>query len=203
MGRWDDQFPIDVFQTGSGTSTNMNMNEVIANLASERLGRPVHPERRGERVAVVQRRVPLGHPPGGRSRGHGRAAPRARAPGGHTARAGRSERRGGQGRPHPSDGRHPGHARAGARWLRRPGRRSSRPSAGRDAPRRCSCPSAARRWARDSTLPVGFAAAVVAKLGERHGPAADRGAATTSPPRVRATSSWGCRATSACWPWRC
>ena len=42
-GRWDDQFPIDVFQTGSGTSTNMNANEVIASLASEALGRPVHP----------------------------------------------------------------------------------------------------------------------------------------------------------------
>ena len=42
-GQWDEHFPIDVFQTGSGTSTNMNMNEVIANLASERLGRPVHP----------------------------------------------------------------------------------------------------------------------------------------------------------------
>jgi fumarate hydratase, class II len=42
-GRWDDQFPIDVFQTGSGTSTNMNMNEVLASLATERLGRPVHP----------------------------------------------------------------------------------------------------------------------------------------------------------------
>src|SRR5690606_4383341 len=42
-GRWDAEFPVDVFQTGSGTSTNMNANEVIANLASERLGRPVHP----------------------------------------------------------------------------------------------------------------------------------------------------------------
>lgn len=42
-GRHDDQFPIDVFQTGSGTSSNMNMNEVLASLASERLGRPVHP----------------------------------------------------------------------------------------------------------------------------------------------------------------
>ncbi|HET9690087.1 MAG TPA: class II fumarate hydratase [Acidimicrobiales bacterium] len=42
-GRWDGEFPIDVFQTGSGTSTNMNMNEVLATLASERLGRPVHP----------------------------------------------------------------------------------------------------------------------------------------------------------------
>jgi fumarate hydratase, class II len=42
-GEWDDEFPIDVFQTGSGTSTNMNMNEVLATLASERLGAKVHP----------------------------------------------------------------------------------------------------------------------------------------------------------------
>ena len=42
-GRWDDQFPVDVFQTGSGTSSNMNANEVVATLAQERLGRPVHP----------------------------------------------------------------------------------------------------------------------------------------------------------------
>jgi fumarate hydratase class II len=42
-GAYDDHFPIDVFQTGSGTSSNMNMNEVVAGLASERLGRPVHP----------------------------------------------------------------------------------------------------------------------------------------------------------------
>ena len=43
-GRWDDQFRIDVFQTGSGTSSNMNVNEVVAALASRRLsGRTVHP----------------------------------------------------------------------------------------------------------------------------------------------------------------
>ena len=42
-GPYDDQFPIDVFQTGSGTSSNMNANEVIATLASRALGRPVHP----------------------------------------------------------------------------------------------------------------------------------------------------------------
>ena len=42
-GALDDQFPIDVYQTGSGTSSNMNMNEVLANLASESLGRRVHP----------------------------------------------------------------------------------------------------------------------------------------------------------------
>ncbi|MCF6522002.1 aspartate ammonia-lyase [Streptomyces sp. JJ36] len=42
-GRWDAHFPVDVFQTGSGTSSNMNMNEVVATLATERLGAPVHP----------------------------------------------------------------------------------------------------------------------------------------------------------------
>ena len=37
-GQWDDQFPLDIFQTGSGTSTNMNANEVIAHRATEILG---------------------------------------------------------------------------------------------------------------------------------------------------------------------
>jgi fumarate hydratase class II len=40
-GQWLDQFPLDVFQTGSGTSTNMNMNEVIANRASQLAGKPI------------------------------------------------------------------------------------------------------------------------------------------------------------------
>lgn len=48
-GKLDDQFPIDVFQTGSGTSSNMNANEVVGNRASELMGgqigarEPVHP----------------------------------------------------------------------------------------------------------------------------------------------------------------
>lgn len=42
-GKHDAQFPIDVFQTGSGTSSNMNANEVIARLASVRFGGEVHP----------------------------------------------------------------------------------------------------------------------------------------------------------------
>ena len=48
-GQWDEQFPLRVWQTGSGTQSNMNVNEVIANLANERLGgsrggkSPVHP----------------------------------------------------------------------------------------------------------------------------------------------------------------
>jgi fumarate hydratase class II len=40
-GRFDDQFVVDVFQTGSGTSTNMNVNEVLANRANELLGKPL------------------------------------------------------------------------------------------------------------------------------------------------------------------
>jgi fumarate hydratase class II len=42
-GEFDEHFPIDVFQTGSGTSSNMNTNEVVGSLASESLGRKVHP----------------------------------------------------------------------------------------------------------------------------------------------------------------
>ncbi len=45
-GKWDEHFPLDIFQTGSGTSTNMNANEVIANRATQLLdaaAKPVHP----------------------------------------------------------------------------------------------------------------------------------------------------------------
>ena len=42
-GRWDDHFPVDVFQTGSGTSSNRNATEVLASLAGERLGREIRP----------------------------------------------------------------------------------------------------------------------------------------------------------------
>lgn len=49
LGEWDEHFPLVIWQTGSGTQTNMNFNEVIANIASEKLGfkldddKPVHP----------------------------------------------------------------------------------------------------------------------------------------------------------------
>ena len=41
VGKWDDHFPVDVFQTGSGTSSNMNINEVIANRVSQMRGEPI------------------------------------------------------------------------------------------------------------------------------------------------------------------
>jgi len=42
-GAHHDQFPVDTYQTGSGTSSNMNMNEVLSRLATDALGSPVHP----------------------------------------------------------------------------------------------------------------------------------------------------------------
>ena len=42
-GKFDSEFPVDIFQTGSGTSSNMNMNEVLATLATKGLGKDVHP----------------------------------------------------------------------------------------------------------------------------------------------------------------
>ena len=44
-GQWDDEFPLSVFQTGSGTQTNMNANEVIANLANRYAGDDSGPKR--------------------------------------------------------------------------------------------------------------------------------------------------------------
>ena len=70
-GKLDDQFPIDVYQTGSGTSTNMNANEVIANRAIEMIGRDRFPrqadpsERSRQHGAIDQRHVPDGHSCGG------------------------------------------------------------------------------------------------------------------------------------------
>jgi fumarate hydratase, class II len=43
LGHHEDQFPVDVFQTGSGTSSNMNVNEVLSTIATELRGDPVHP----------------------------------------------------------------------------------------------------------------------------------------------------------------
>lgn len=40
-GKWDEQFPLVVWQTGSGTQSNMNCNEVIANIANQKLGNPL------------------------------------------------------------------------------------------------------------------------------------------------------------------
>ncbi len=67
-GKLDGHFPLDVFQTGSATSTNMNANEVISNRAIEILGgvlgskKPVHPNDHVNIGQSSQRRHPHGHP---------------------------------------------------------------------------------------------------------------------------------------------
>ena len=126
----DAQFPIDVFQTGSGTSTNMNANEVIARLAGD--GRAS--QRPRQHGPVLQRRVPLGRPPG-----RARRRPERAAAGAQTARTlvrakGQQlpERR--QVGPHAPDGRGARDARAGVRRLRRPDRARRRSG----SPRRSS-----------------------------------------------------------------
>ena len=68
-GRWDEQFVVDPFQAGAGTSHNMNANEVIANRATQllggRAGRVPRPSQRSrQHGAVDQRHHPHRHPPG-------------------------------------------------------------------------------------------------------------------------------------------
>ena len=131
-GEFDDQFPIDVFQTGSGTSTNMNANEVIANLAGDRRA----PQRSRQHGPVLQRRVPVRRPPGRAGPGDQRAAAGARAARGVVRGQGGGVPRHRQGRPHPPDGRRSGHARPGVLRLRRPDPPRRAPGAQRAAPGR-------------------------------------------------------------------
>ena len=61
-GKWDNQFIVDIYQTGSGTSTNMNMNEVVACRASELHGEKVHPNDSRELRPIFERCNSNGNP---------------------------------------------------------------------------------------------------------------------------------------------
>ena len=140
-GGHDDQFPIDIYQTGSGTSTNTNMNEVVAHLASDAPRVAAHgpPERRRQPLPELERHDPDGAPAVGRDRDRGRAAARPRAPP-HRARGqGAGALAGRQDRPDPPPGRDADPARPGVPRLRRPGRGIAPAGAGRPgrAARRC------------------------------------------------------------------
>ena len=174
-GAHDDHFPIDVFQTGSGTSSNMNMNEVIARLASESLGRPVHPNDHVNASQssndVFPSAIHLATP---------RARSRDLIPAlEHLAKALRRKQRRFKtvvkaGRTHLMDAtpvtlgqEFGGYAQA----------RSSTASSGsrRRCPASASCPSAAPRSAPASTAREAFAQRVIAKLADRHAAATHRG----------------------------
>ena len=162
-GEYDDQFPIDVFQTGSGTSSNMNMNEVIAGVVAAD-GGDVHPNDHvnasqssndifptsihvAATLAVVDQLIPaLGHPA---------AQPRGQ---------GRGVRRPGEVRPHPPDGRHPGDARAGVRRLRRAPCATRASGCDGVLPRVRELPLGGTAVGTGINTPPGFAARVIEEL---------------------------------------
>ena len=124
-GEFDDQFPIDVFQTGSGTSSNMNANEVIANLAGDGAHPNDHVNMGQSSNDVFPSAVHLAaldtatnSPAAGARRARGVVRGQGRGVQGHR-----------QIRPHSPHGRRAGHPRPRVRRLRGPGaaRRPARP----------------------------------------------------------------------------
>ena len=135
-GAWDDHFPIDVYQTGSGTSSNMNTNEVLANLASERARQAGAPERRRQRRR--SRRTTCSRRPSTSPRTQAvarRPHPGARAAGQGAAQEAATVQDGGEVGAHPPHGRHARHPGPGVRRLRRRGRARHRAPAKRRCPR--------------------------------------------------------------------
>ena len=127
-GKLDDHFPLVVWQTGSGTQTNMNLNEVIANRANELLGgklgakAPVHPNDHVNMSSVVERFVPDRHAHRGGDRHHRRSGSGAEPASPCAAQKGEGVRSYRQDRPDPHPGRDAADARPGIFRLRRAGR---------------------------------------------------------------------------------
>ena len=125
-GQHDDQFPIDVFQTGSGTSSNMNANEVIANLAGE----GVHPNDHVNMGQSSNDVFPSAVHLAAVDTVQTELLPALRAARLLPLPQGGRVRRSGEGRPYAHDGRRAGDAGAGVRRLRRPDPARARPRAG-------------------------------------------------------------------------
>ena len=107
-GRWDGEFPLVVWQTGSGTQTNMNVNEVLANRASELLGGP----RGGARCTRTTSRRTTPSPPRSVTDALRHfVIRRSRLSATRCARSHACRRR--ENRPHAPDGRDAAHARPG------------------------------------------------------------------------------------------
>ena len=104
-GHHDDQFPIDVFQTGSGTSTNMNVNEVLSSLATAQLGRPVHPNDDVNASQSSNDVIPTAIRLAALQSLHRRLVPSLAHLAASLRRRAAALRRRGEGGPHPPDGR--------------------------------------------------------------------------------------------------
>ena len=171
-GGTHDQFPVDVFQTGSGTSTNMNVNEVIATLAVEPLGRERAPQRRRQRVAsraTTCSRPPCTSPPPTASRTTCCRRWTSWPP--PCADAARARRRR-EGRAHPPDGRH-----ARSRFGQEFGGYATQVELGHERlasslPRVCELPAGRHRRRHRPQRAAGFAPAVIAELAEAYRAAA-------------------------------
>ena len=156
-GSLDDHFPLYVWQTGSGTQTNMNANEVIANRAIEMAGgelgskTPIHPNDHVNLSQSSNDTFPTAMHIAAAQVVVERLLPQVRALRDALLVRSRGVRRHREDRPHPPAGRRPAHPRPGVRWVRGPARR--RRGADRDGARAActSSRSAGRRWARAST----------------------------------------------------
>ena len=117
-GEHDREFPVDVFQTGSGTSTNMNVNEVLARLAHLRSGLDVHPNDHVNAGQSSNDTFPSALRIAARSERSATSRPRSTISPCPRSQGGRVRRRR-QGRADPPHGRGARDARAGVRRLRR------------------------------------------------------------------------------------
>ena len=176
-GDWDDQFPIDVFQTGSGTSSNMNANEVIATLASRRgsAGRCTRTttSTRRSRPTTCSRPRSTSRPPRRSSTSSSRRCDHA---GRRAARARRDEfarRREVAAAPTSWTPRRSPSARSSAATPRRSSYGIERIEA--TLPRVGELPLGGTAVGTGINTPPGFAAAVIARLRERDRAAAHRG----------------------------
>ena len=175
-GAHDVDFPIDVYQTGSGTSSNMNTNEVLATLATPPPRPRGAPERPRQRVAVVQRRVPhrrctSPRPPASSATW----SPRSRTSRSPWRRSRVEWAPRGQVGPHAPHGRHARDPRAGVRWVRGGGPLRHR-APGVGAPPRRRGPARRHGRGHGHQHARGLPAARHRAAPRGHRPAADRGA---------------------------
>ena len=177
-GAHDDQFPVDVFQTGSGTSTNMNVNEVLATLAAaQRWADPVHPNDDVNASQSSNDDFPSAvHVAALDSATHARCCPALDHLAATFERQGDRARRRREGRPHPPHGRRPGDGRPGAARLRR--RRCAAASSGsRSAlPRVAELPLGGTAVGTGLNTPPGWRAGGRRRAGRGHRPAGHPGA---------------------------
>ena len=134
-GKLDDHFPLVVWQTGSGTQTNMNLNEVIANRANELLGgklgakQPVHPNDHVNMSQSSNDSFPTAMHIAAATAHHRRPDSGAERTSSRAAQQGKGIRQHRQDRPHPHPGRDPADARPGIFRLCRAGRERHRAAA--------------------------------------------------------------------------